>query len=153
MQDQLIIFVHMELQRRSLFAFHCHLHISDLMRNQGCILSQGLQANDCILKVKRKSLSYAVKQYKIRHSKSGMTGKNTHLMALTYALIQLGYMPVSSQASGCILHVGKHGFRVLGDPNYTTKKKETHKKQKTFPWHSPSQAGLMYASLQRIDLE
>lgn len=62
------------------------------MRNQGCILSQGLQANNRILKVKRNSLSYAIKQYKIQHSTSGTTGKNTHLMAPNHALIQLGYI-------------------------------------------------------------
>lgn len=56
MQDQLVVPVHVEHQWRSLFAFHCHLHISDLLRNQGCILSQGLQANNCVLKVERESL-------------------------------------------------------------------------------------------------
>lgn len=42
MQDQLVVPVHVELRWRSPLAFQCHLDISDLLRNQGCILSKGL---------------------------------------------------------------------------------------------------------------
>lgn len=56
MQDQLVVPVHMELQWRSPLAFHCHLDISDLLRNQGGILSKGLQADNRVLKGERESL-------------------------------------------------------------------------------------------------
>lgn len=56
MQDQLVVPVHMELQWRSALAFHCHLDISDLLRNQGGILSEGLQADNRVLKGERESL-------------------------------------------------------------------------------------------------
>lgn len=96
MQDQLVVPVHMELQWRSLLAFHCHLHISDLLRNQRCILSEGLQANNCVLKVERESLCCGAMQYKIQHTRSGTAGRTTLLVVLIHTLTQAGSMPLSA---------------------------------------------------------
>lgn len=85
MQDQLVVPVHMELQWRSLLAFHCDLYISHLLRDQGCILSEGLQAHHCVLKTEAESLCCRAMQYKTR-TRSGTARRTAFLMALIHTL-------------------------------------------------------------------
>lgn len=96
MQDQLVVLVHMELQWRSPHAFHCHLDISDLLRNQGCILSEGLQADNRVLGGESESLCCEAVQGKTQHTSSGTAEGTAALMALIHTLIQTGSIPLSA---------------------------------------------------------
>lgn len=96
MQDQLVVPMHMELQWRSPLVFHCHLDISDLLRNQGCILSEGLQADNRVLERESESLCCGAMQGKTQHTSSGTAGRNTVLMALIHTLTQAVSIPVSA---------------------------------------------------------
>lgn len=96
MQDQLVVPVHMEFQWRGPLSFHCHLDISDLLRNQGCILSQGLQADDRVLEGETESLCCGAMQDKTQHSSSGTAERATVLMALIHTLTQADSIPLSA---------------------------------------------------------
>lgn len=96
MQDQLVVPVHVELRWRGPHAFHCHLDISDLLRNQGCILSEGLQADNCVLEGESESLCCGAVQDKTQHTSSGTAERTTALMALIHTLTQAGSIPLSA---------------------------------------------------------